>query len=421
MIFRILFVLTLIFFANEGFALAPWWHRSGAFNIADVGNALIWIGIFLTPLLARKRKELVNLISALILFYVLFASIHIVLAKANYGQSLFNGLIGIRHQFYYLSFFLFLLLLDDTKFIVQLLDTLAIISIILVILGIVNYFGPTILYHKWAHGQKMRGGITRAFIPGMSVVTFSALWVFNKWIGVNQKIITKASTIFLLAAHFFRQSRMRLIGLIFMMSSVLVIKRKWKPLLVLLVCSLATYVMLEAKIGKDIMANLFTSAYEDVVEQTGTMRPRLKEIRIDLKEFRRHPLIGSGLAAIRSTTGLGGSRLRLKLKDLSYRSDLGYTHWLKFYGMVGVVWLLLFFFFQAYYGIKALKKCVGIDKAIAMFTLTYLGYIIVSFFTLNHLMFPRGIVMVCLNSAIIIRLHFNSRGRIIAPDTRSQP
>ena len=133
---KIIFVLFLIFSTNGFFNLGPWWHKSGVFNIADVGNAMIWLSLPFILAFNRDRQILWNPISGLILFYRLFIVLQIFLAYANYGQSLFDGLVGIRHQFFYLSFFIFILLLDSTEIIRMLLDILAIIAIILVFLAI---------------------------------------------------------------------------------------------------------------------------------------------------------------------------------------------------------------------------------------------------------------------------------------------
>ncbi|OEU69192.1 MAG: hypothetical protein BA863_00130 [Desulfovibrio sp. S3730MH75] len=407
----ILLPVLAIFCANEFFNIGSWWHQSGVFNIADVGNGLIWLGVFLVLILPGKRKILWNPISGLIILYILFVCIHISLASLYYGQSLIDGLIGVRHQFYYLSFFMFLVLFDDTKKIVQLLDILVVVSFVLVILAVINHFGPTIFHHKWAEGHGIRSGITRAFIPGMSVISFSLLWAFAKWINSeNTKKLSRESTIFLFAAHFFRQTRMRLIGVIMIMTSLLVIKRKWVPLLFLLILSGISFGIIEATMEDNVMVNLFSSVYEDVVEQTGTWKPRLEQLELDLWEFKRHPWLGSGASAIRSVTEQGGTRLQVKMAALSYKFDLGYTHWLKSYGMAGIVWLLLFFWFQFSMGLRAQKRCRGDDKTLAMFALSYLGFVIVSFVTLNHLMHPDGIIMVCLSAAVIVRLYKNSQG-----------
>ena len=411
MLSRIVYPLVLILSANKFFYLGSWWHESGVFNVADVGNGLIWIGVFFGLILSKERNVLWNPISVLIIFYVLFVCIHISLAALYYGQPLIDGLIGIRHQFYYLSFFLFLFLLDDTKKITLLLDVLVGVSVLLVILSAANYFGLTIFHHKWTEGHGIRSGINRAFIPGMSVISFSFLWACAKWINSeNTKKLSRESTILLLAAHFFRQSRMRLLGVIMMVTSLLVIRRKWKQMLLLLILSGITFGIIEATMEDNVMVNLFSSAYEDVVEQTGTWKPRLEQLELDLREFRRHPWIGSGASAIRSVTEQGGTRLQVKMAALSYKFDLGYTHWLKSYGMAGVVWLLFFFWFQFSMGLRAQKRCRGDDKTLAMFALSYLGFVILSFVTLNHLMHPDGIIMLCLSAAVIVRLYKNSQG-----------
>ncbi len=410
---RIFFILLLICSTNTFFYLGPWWHRSGVFNIADVGNALMWISIPLIIAFSKNRQPLWNPISPLIFFYISFVILHIFLAYANYGQSLFDGLVAIRHQFYYLSFFLFVLLLDDTKIIRKLLDILVIISIILVLLAILDYLGIKLFFHKWAGGHGIRSGIKRAYIPGMSIISFSAIWVFTKWLlDKENKIKTFGFTLMLLAAIFFRQTRMRIISVTAIISTLLIIKRRWKYLLFFLLVSLVSVGVTGITMKENIMISPFTLAYKNITQKSGTWDARLRQLKIDIKEFKRHPWIGSGVAAIRSATALGGTRLQKRMSPLSYKSDLGYAHWLKLYGIVGMIWLVLYFYFQVIMALRAQKALTGADNTLAVFTLSYLGYLAIALITLNHLMMPEHMIMFILNTAIIVRLHWNFQNRV---------
>jgi hypothetical protein len=109
--YLMLFLLLLVFISDRFFHLGAWWYSSGVFNVTDVGNALIWVGVLFAFSFSVDRKDFWNPITLLIVSYVFFVSFTIVLAHFNYGQSFFDGLVAVRHQFYYLTFFLYLVIL----------------------------------------------------------------------------------------------------------------------------------------------------------------------------------------------------------------------------------------------------------------------------------------------------------------------
>ena len=401
--------LLLVFITNDFFNIGPWWHKSGVFNIMDVGNAILWISLVFIFCFSKNRKILLNPMSAIIIFYLLFVIIQILQANMYYGQSLFDGIIGVRHQFYYLSFFLFLLLFTDSQNIINLLDILVIIAIGALILGIINYFGPTILSHKWAEGQPARAGVIRAYIPGMDVIAFSTIWLFTKWTG--QKTIPKwqqGSAVFFLAGHIFRQTRMRVFAVIATIAGMLIVRKKWKKIFLLVILSGVVFLGFEAYKGENIISNLFVSGYTDFTEQTGTWKWRSKRIKTDLEEFRKHPWIGGGASALRRPTTQKNTLLQVKTADLSYHHDLGYTHWLKFYGIVGLVWLGLFFGYQLFIGWQSCRKCDAPDRILTFFALSYLSYVMISYLTLDHLMVPSRIIFLTFCAAILVIMHRHS-------------
>jgi hypothetical protein len=405
-----LFGLLIILCANKFFDLGSWWHQSGVFNVADVGNGLTWAGTAILLFRRKEHKILWNPISVLVFLYLLFVMVHVSLAALYYGQGLFDGIVGVRHQFYYMSFPLFLLLLDDTRKMIRLLDALAFASVIVALLGTVNYFGSTFISHKYAAGHGIRSGITRAYIPGMPIVSLSALWMFTRWVdAAKNKGVLGCSSVFFLALHFFRQSRMRLFGVVTMVTGLLIVRKRRTAVLVLLALTATCYGILEFTMEENVITTPFTTAYENVVNQTGSWRPRLKQLEVDIQEFLDHPWMGSGVSAIRAPTQQGGTRLQIEMAALSYESDLGYSHWLKSYGTAGIVWLMLFFSFQAAVGFRIQKTCEADDRTLALFALSYFGFVVGSFITLNHLMLPWGITLVCLNAAIMVRIDWNAR------------
>ena len=93
----------------------------------------------------------------------------------------------------------------------------------------------------------------------------------------------------------------------------------------------------------------------------------------------------------------------LWLKAVARRVDMGYTHWLKHYGIVGMTWLFLFYaaIYSHYRRAKRLKIIESAD--ILAFAQYFFVYLVVSFLTLNNLMRTHSILTVCLLCALLVR------------------
>lgn len=404
---RIFYILLIILAANEFLNFGTWWHVQGKFNIADVGNLLAWLGVSCVILRSKKiPKEFKTPLSVLIIAYLFFVCFQVGLGSLYYNQSLVVSLAGTRHQFYFFSFFLFLHLLETPAQIRNLLNCLTAIAIIAVILGLINYFGPTILSHKWAEGQWVRSGISRAFLPGMPIISFAVIWEMTKW--VEGKTKNKQAFIWgwlLMGAHFFRQSRMRVFGVIAVLIGLLFFKRKIRHIILTGIITLFAIVAVNVYMSENIIMNLFTGAAEDLTEGGGSWRGRLIQLETDFEEFKKHPLIGSGASAIRLDSAGGyTTSTDSEMFALAYKADLGYTHWLKAYGLVGFIWLAVFFFLLWNYARKSVRRSGSENRDITTFSVSFTVFIIGTFLTLNHMMFPHSIVLVSLIAAIIVRM-----------------
>ena len=345
-------------------------------------------------------------LSSLIIFYIFYICFQIGLGNFYYNQPIVKNILAIRHQFYFLSFFLFLQLLDSPERIRQLLNWISVLAVAALFLGLINYFGPTVLTHKWAEGQKVRSGIVRGFLPGMPIISFAAIWELTKWIErASESSYSFASGWLLLGAHFFRQSRMRLFGVIAVLVGMLIYKKRFKHLFVTVLIALISITLVNFFLPENLILNLFSEAAENVSEGSGSWRGRLVQLEIDFKEFMKHPIVGSGTSAIRVDLQSGNKTLNYEmLYALAYKADLGYSHWIKAYGLVGLIWLLAFFFFLWRFLRNTVRFSGDSDKDVITFAMSYLIFLIGTLITLNHVMFPPGIVLVCLLAAICVRM-----------------
>lgn len=256
----------------------------------------------------------------------------------------------------------------------------------------------------------MRSGIVRGFLPGMDIISFSLIWIFTKWNSSKKAQIQNVSTIIVLtAAHFFRQSRMRIISVFLTIVVSLVAKKKWLHICALSFLFIIATSILSYTMKENIIFDIFLSAYNEFTTESGTWAPRIKQIKTSLNEFMNHPLFGSGVSAIRSVSDNFSSLLHIKLQEISYKHDLGYIHFLKSYGLVGALWFLLFFGIQILMCYKTKRYTSYEDTIVIDFCLNYIFFVLISFITLNQLMFPQRIVLICLNASFIASISVKYR------------
>lgn len=409
-----LFLVALILFCTfDSFYLIPFYHVAGVFNINDVGIALIWIGLIAKLLSAKKGalSKLNNTYTWLIFVYLLFIAMQASFASINYGQNILDGLIRARLQLYYGSFFLFLFIFDTRKNLDRIMALLAVVSIILICLALVNYFGPIIFYHQWAEGHgSERSGIKRALMPGIGVILFAGFWYFIRYL--NEKRASIWPFIFFLlsyAAVIFKQTRGRIISLSITIIIVLIAKRKFKVFGTLAFVIILSGIIMNVTMENSILVNPFSSAYEETRQDTGTWGARQKQIELDWEIIKEHPFVGNGGMVLRQ----GSVTVSQGVAFAGYGGDLGYMHFIKFFGAAGLIWLIIFIL-VFYVNLKKSRRDPETDKVMADFAGYMFIYMLIAEVTLDFFRDPQGILLLCMTLSILL----NSRGALVRDQTR---
>ena len=74
----------------------------------DIGLVIMFLAIAYFLVFRRQTIELFSIpLSWLLIAYLFFMLSQSALASIYYGQNIVDGIIAVRHEFYYLSFFLF--------------------------------------------------------------------------------------------------------------------------------------------------------------------------------------------------------------------------------------------------------------------------------------------------------------------------
>ena len=285
------------------------------------------------------------------------------------------------------------------------MNLLTILSMVLICLALINYFGPTIFHGKNAYDISLRSGIRRAIVPGVSIISFAGVWQLARYLS-DDKTGIWSFFFFLLsyAAVVFRQTRGRVIALTITVFLMLFSRKKYK-LLVALTCVVITFsALFSTSVGQNILFNQFGLAYKEYTEKSGNWGARLEQIKFDRKVIKRHPFLGSGGLVIRDVPN---ERLKRQMRWIGYGADLGYVNFIKYFGLLGVLWML-FFIVTFYKKLWTLLQNPRTDRVMAYFAGFMFTYILIAEVTLDSFYRPSRILLLCLTLSILL----NSKGSL---------
>lgn len=402
----ITYILLAIIIAYKLFFLVPWAYVAGGFDMRDLSLILIWAGTGWLLFSGAKYEALKHPLSLMVLLYLLLVAVHIALAQFNYDQSLRNGIIAARSQYIYVAFFLYVLVLDTPESIAKLLDYLSVIALVVLLLSVVNYFYP-VVFHNWRSVDWVveRGGIRRAFVPAMPLIGLASVWMMCRWVDADKQRWKYAMMVLiLLAGHFFYQSRGPLFGVLTSILVIIILKRRFAELRYILFTATVAGVVLTFSLPNNLLLTPFSTAVEDVSEGSGTVEGRLVQLESDMQEFMEHPWIGSGLVAIRTSEyeGIGKDSQEIALK--TRKVDLGYTHWIKMYGLAGIVWLSIVMYLIGRRSLQLFRQSGGLQNTLAMFAFSQFCFTAITGITMAHFLVPEQIIIFTLMAAIVVRL-----------------
>jgi hypothetical protein len=395
--------ILIITLANESFTLIPWYHVKGVFNVVDLGILLVFLALVGVSLKARNLRELGNPLSVFVALHLFLILIHVANAMVNYDQTLVSTLIRSRHQFYYLSYFYFLLVFDTAEKFERLMDLLTLLALALIALAVVNYFWPVVFHHElYGEGHGERGGIKRAYVPGMDIVGMTFLWQLLKFLqGGHRRGGAAVQTLLLFCGLLFRQTRGRIIAATAIAGWMLLRSKRIGLVIGMGFFVAVLAVVVEFTLPENIFLDSFSSAVTDITEEEGTWAPRQAQIETAWRAFAEHPVLGSGAILIRK---VDGAALTKKELSESYQADLGWAHWLKNFGIAGMVWMTALTTTIYFKRRSALKG--GFQSRIGDFGWFQWLHLLVGMATIGYFFRANGITIVSLTLAMLTRTYF---------------
>lgn len=399
---KLITLALLVLIVNKFFSVGSFWHQAGQYNVVDIG--IIFVGVSIFYFYFTKKHGLYNRIFlVLIIIYIFMVVLQIILAKLNFNQSYLNGFIASRIQFYYLSYILIVFCLDDLKDIKNFLDFITYLAVFAFFLGIVNFFIPGIIDDDYNQSKTIyRFGVQRLFLPAMPLISFAAIYEISK-LTISKEKKNFFFTLILIAAHFVRMTRMRIIGVFSIIILSILLQKRIVLSIVLCFLLILSSIIVTSILPENIITKPFESSYEEVSHSSGTWGARVGQSQFALQEFFKNPFFGNGAASLRNAIYQNDKYLAA----LSYVADLGYLAFMKSYGLIGVAWLTLLFVSIH----RCLKKIIITDsnEALVVFCRNYFIFILGTSITLNHFMYEQGIVLICIMVGCLDRLAAISR------------
>lgn len=286
-----------------------------------------------------------------VVIFLLFVLTQVSVASFLYSQRIIDGLIVSRNQFHYLIIPSMILAFKSNKDIVDFMKGLTIVALVLLYLGLINYFGPTIFQHRWAVGHGERSGIVRAYLPGMEI--FVVVFFWHALSVVRSEVISKWALFLMLTFAFalvFRQTRMHIVASFSVVAVMMLYYGRVKLLVVIASVVLCLGAIGATILQKNIVVDLFSEAFvaisqssaDDRGDEKTTWSGRLEQIERSRADIYDTFMTGSGGAVLRST----GENFNRHMHLLNRSMDLGYFIWIKYYGVFGLLFLAAVFIFM---------------------------------------------------------------------------
>lgn len=339
--------------------------------------------------------------------YLLLVIIQASVASFYYEQSVFDGIVVARKQFSFLAAISMMMMFKTGADIEKFMTWMSIVAAVIVYLGLVNYFGPTIFYHRWAEGQGIRSGIVRAYLPGLEILVLAFIWNLVKILSSER--LSRVSLMFLLIAVFgliFRQTKMHIIVSFLVGVLVMLYYRKFLHVFIITGTIFLGSFAFSTFTNQNIIVNIFQTAYESVFTSeesidggVNTWAGRMEQVDASFKTIEDTFFTGSGGVVIRGIGVDGGVSKELHL--ISRGMDLGYFVWVKFFGFPGILLLAGLYIYVVWQRIIATSR--SSDPYFYIDNYAFFHFLIIAFsmVTIGYFNHEHAISILCICLAII--------------------
>jgi hypothetical protein len=394
----------------------------GVFRISDAFFVILPFFVFtLFRTFSRYRVE-----SLLVLSFCAMTLLNCLMGHIFFGQTYVEGLLHLRRNFFWLSFFMFIPLIRNLDQVEKLLNLLTLLfGIYTVVLLLTQYFPDMGLIHFTERyysrsGSTIRFGEYRLFFPYVNIPIMLYCIALAELIhGKMREDISRKTFLLLFAflimfAVLSTYTRAVIYSLLIATAFAFFTsnRRKVKGVAIAMLILLGSIQVLSIATSGGGLSFLEESKLGKIVLKSGKLETesgRLFQAKMYWNQFMKSPIVGVGDIAITKY-------LRLPVDEGIHRtyrqygffsgSDLGYLKILGEYGILGIAWLIWFFSYYFRRRKETLKKAQLLGNIpyveVICYGFTYfIIYIMISAITLPQWVHPNWITILPLSLAII--------------------
>lgn len=424
--FRRAIIVLVLFIMYEGFYLLPESMTviPGVFRMSDAFFVLFPLFVFTIPRTVSRYTEESLLVIAFALLLVLSS----VMGHFSFGQSYLDGMMNVRRSFFWLSFFMFIPLLRDLEDVEKLVRLMTVLVGLYVAALVLTKFFPKLgLIHYLQnfyseHGSAQRFGEYRLFfpygnIPGMFYFIALAGFLY----GIKESAWQRTSRLGFMVIAVYAMIASLSRGVIFpwliATGSALFSggRRSVRIVTVLVFGLLFTFQVMSMALNGEGSSFVEGTSLGKMVTKSDTLPKeagRMQQARMYVDRFLGSPLAGAGNFAIgkysemNAQGGDKGSSLAYRRFGFFAASDLGYLKILGEYGLLGIGWVIwwYFYFFRRVRQTLAKARALGTIpqvEALCRGMAYFMIFLLISGVTLAHWIHPNTITILPLMLAIM--------------------
>lgn len=437
-------IALLLFVLYEGFNFLPdnMVVIPGVFRISDAFFIFLPI-LFVAILVYFRTLKRFGEESLLVLAICALMLLSPLMAQIFFDQPYMKGLVLVRQNFFWLSFFVYILLLRDIDGVEKAINLLtALVGIYVLALVLTKFFPKLGLIHydsKFYNksGSLIRFGDYRLFFPYSSVpiyfycITLARL--LHPRIGETRlrKAFWLAFVLIVFYAILSTYTRILVSSLLIVTVFALITSKQrmfqWTAA-ALTLAFVSSLVLSKAFFDGEIPIIGETKLARMVLKVDTLQREQGREFQMDMyvNQFKRSPFTGVGNISTRKDTEEEiGTLTTFRKYGFFNGSDLGYMKVIGESGLAGLAWILWFFAYFFRRSRQTLVKAtllgtVPTAQTIARGHLYFFIYLIFTGVTLPHFVLPQGIAIVALSLAVlaVIRVSVNEAATAEVPSAQ---
>jgi len=425
-LFGTLISALLLFVLYEGFNFLPdkLVVIPGVFRISDSFFVILPLIILILALTQFRVFRKYDKESLLVLAMCVLLLINPLMSHIFFGQQYVKGLVLTRQNFFWLSFFVYVLVLTDMKKVETAINVLTILCGFYLIALIMTKYIPSLgLIHYDPRfynesGSLVRFGEFRLFFPYGTVPIFFYCITLARLLHApeTESLIKKTKWLaFLVLVIYailstYTRSLVSSVLIVTIVGILLSRHQMLKLYAVFFGCSFVFILLVGSSFSDGEIPLIGDTKLAKMVTQQKNLQAesgREFQAKMFLKQLVRSPFTGVGtLAPLRDTNWVMGDIASIRKYGFFSGVDVGYPKIAGEYGVLGIAWVIWFLSYLYRSSRQTLSKAISLNnlpiaEAVARGHIYFMIYLLISGVTIAHYVHPYGLTIIAFSLAIM--------------------